>query len=573
MKKYYILFLTVITFIFTNKILAQDIFLDAMQGELNRSKANLTMPGSDKPYYIAYHASDVRKAEFEASFGGLLTSRNNRARACAAEIKTGDYHFDNTNISGVSLYSFGRQYALPIEDNDYEIRYELWLITDKAYKTALDEFGQKKAALQNKNYNDKIDDFSKGNPVKKLDEKNGYDINSKEFEEKAVEYSKIFKNYPAIYQSSVSINCVKGNRYFLNTEVTIIRKAVNSYDIEVGATAIDRKGNNISNSTAFYAKDIKDIKDDKSVIEAINKMAKELEDLSRAPIADDYNGPVLFTNEASANYFSQMFAKTLSGRPAPFVITGSIAQASPLIRKTGRKVFPEFISIYDDPNTAEYKDIKLLGSYKTDEEGVDAEKVQIVENGILKNLLMCRKPGAKADKSNGHGRSEAGRKADARPGNIFITSSQNKSYDDLKKELLNMCKEQDLEYGIIIKKISDPAVFYKLINGAAGAMQASRNNDISITAPVLAYKVYVKDGKEELVRGFTFPSPTIKMFSDIVSASNDYYVFNHKERGNSGEIPVSIIAPSILMEDCELNAEKDQNKKPLLMKHPYFSRK
>jgi hypothetical protein len=214
-----------------------------------------------------------------------------------------------------------------------------------------------------------------------------------------------------------------------------------------------------------------------------------------------------------------------------------------------------------------------MGNYKIDDEGVPAQKVSIIENGVLKNLLMCRKPGAKVTKSNGHGRKLLNRKIDARPGNVFVTSKQTKSYDELKADLLKMCKENDLEYGLIIKKMSDVSVFYDNVESFSSLIPTGKNAELFVSYPIAVYKAFVKDGREELVRGYNFANLSLKTLKDIVAVGNDDYVYNFENKGASGDMPTSFIAPSVIFDDVEMNAEKDQNKRPYIMKHPYFSGK
>jgi predicted Zn-dependent protease len=303
-------------------------------------------------------------------------------------------------------------------------------------------------------------------------------------------------------------------------------------------------------------------------------MAKSLVSLLNSPECEDYIGPVLITNDASPNFFSQVLSKSLSGRPSPFSQSTSLSSSyssSQLLRKIGKKIMPEYLSVFDDSYAERFSNQILFGHYKYDDEGVKASKVQIVENGILKELLMCRKPNNKISKSNGHGRHDLFHKSDARPSNVFITSTQNIGYLDLKNKLVKICKEQGLEYGIIIKKISDIGVFSQFVESFSSSLPSSRSNEISVSLPIFVYRVFTKDGREELIRGLNFSNINLKTLDDIVSASNDSYVYNLNQKGNTGDLPTSFIAPSVLIEEMELVCEKEQNKKPPILKHPYFS--
>ena len=556
--------------IFSNLAFSQDVILDALKSESDRAINKLEIQGSEKPYHICYTVYDTRKVDIEAAYGGITRSRNRLGRNGMVDVRVGDYSMDNTNYSNSFLAIRNGSFQLPINDDPFAIKYELWLVTDAQFKTSIDEFSQKKAGIQNRTFSEKVDDFSKEKSVSVIEDKNNYDIDVRRLEDKAVRYSAVFKNYPHIQTSSVVIDCEKGNEYFVNSEGTKIRKPINRFKIEVVATAIDKKGNRYSDYIVFFAASQEELPADIDADKAINQLAKNLQTLLAAPLADDYVGPVLFKSEASANFFSQVLSKSLSGKPA-ILTPGSIA--SQFIRKLGRKILPDFISIYDDPTVEEYNGTKLLGNYKIDDEGVPAQKVSIIENGVLKNLLMCRKPTAKVLQSNGHGRKGLNKRIDARPGNVFITAAQTKSYDELKKDLIKMCKDMDLEYGLIVKKMSDVAVFYNNVANFSSLLPTGKNTELFVSYPLEVYKVFVKDGKEELVRGYNFANLNLKILKDIVAVGSDDSVYNFENKGASGDLRTSFIAPSVILDDVEMNAEKDQNKRPFIMKHPIFSNK
>jgi hypothetical protein len=94
---------------------------------------------------------------------------------------------------------------------------------------------------------------------------------------------------------------------------------------------------------------------------------------------------------------------------------------------------------------------------------------------------MSRRPGKDMPQSNGHGRSGVPGRETAQIGNLFIQSSEGKSYQDLKQQLIKMCQEENLRYGILVKSL--------VSDGRS-----------PIGMPVLTYKVYVADGREELIR-------------------------------------------------------------------------
>ena len=118
--------------------------MQAMHAELARSVGELRMDEMDKPYFIAYTVRDTERLGAAASFGALLPSSEGRSRRLSVEVRVGDASFDNTNFRSMAAFSsgIGGGRALPLKDNVVEIRRQIWLATDAAYKQALQQLGR-----------------------------------------------------------------------------------------------------------------------------------------------------------------------------------------------------------------------------------------------------------------------------------------------------------------------------------------------------------------------------------------------------------------------------------------------
>jgi predicted Zn-dependent protease len=283
-------------------------------------------------------------------------------------------------------------------------------------------------------------------------------------------------------------------------------------------------------------------------------MASELTALEQAPaLNENYLGPALFTGQAAAEMFSQLLAPELcSQRPS---IGSQQEDSSSLFNRINRRVLPPFLSVFDDPTQQKFAEQSLLGAFPVDDQGVMARKVSLVEEGILKNLLMSRRPRKNALQSTGHGRSSFVGGASTAIGNLFIQPKEGKSYEELKQELIRTCRLQTLPYGVIIKTLSN------------------RGGGKNLSDPVLAYRVWVEDGREELIRGLNPGELTLKDLRQIQAVGNDHYVYNQIE-GTSrqgGGIATSIVAPSVLIEELELRKPTGTQLKPLMLTHPFFN--
>jgi predicted Zn-dependent protease len=284
-------------------------------------------------------------------------------------------------------------------------------------------------------------------------------------------------------------------------------------------------------------------------------MGSDLTALRSAPVLDaDYSGPVLFTGQASAEMFARVLVPNLSGQRLP-LSDQQQAQTirSELLDRMNRPVLPRFLSVFDDPTTQRVGNQELLGHYQVDDQGVPARRVSLIEQGVLKNFLMSRRPAKDMPQSNGHGRSGIPGREIAQIGNLFIQSSDGRSYNDLKQQLIKMCQEENLQYGILIKS---------LIGDGRSA----------IGSPVLTYKVYVADGREELIRGAFAQGIPIRSLRQIEAVGNDAFVVNRLAGSTELPTPTSIVAPSVLLEEVELKRPTGTQQKPALLTHPYFTK-
>ncbi|MFN7931164.1 MAG: metallopeptidase TldD-related protein [Blastocatellia bacterium] len=518
-----------------------DVVMKAMQDELQRSITKLVIPGQAKPYFIEYEVIDAQMLNATANFGGVLVSQRNHARIFTVDVRVGGYDFDNEPQ--------GYPMSVAIEDDYNALRHEMWLATDAAYRGAVEQIARKRAFLKNRIEDEKIPDFSQEEATTLILPKQTLNIDQKQWETYIRDLSLLFRQFPVIKQSSVNFQAQLVHRYLLNSEGTRIRRPMIMLSVEAAAAAQTADGMWVNLATPFYATSLEQLPSMAEATKAIKQMADQLTKLQAAPVLNEnYLGPVLFTGSASAELFSQLLAPEFCSYRPPVGMQGE--DRSELANRLNRRVLPFHVSVYDDPTQEKFGDKALLGSYKVDDQGVAARKISLVEQGVLKNLLLSRRPRKNMLKSNGHGRAGLNGGATTEIGNLFIQSSDGKSVEQLKQELIKMCKALDMPYGLIVK------------GGGLGD-------------PSLTYKVYVEDGHEELIRGASIGELTVKQLkAQIIAVGNDSYVLNRASGGGygGGGASTSIIAPSVLLEELELKKPTGAQQKPMLLTHPYFDK-
>jgi predicted Zn-dependent protease len=304
-------------------------------------------------------------------------------------------------------------------------------------------------------------------------------------------------------------------------------------------------------SIPFHARSFDDLPTPAAFAESIRQLAANLTAARTAPVLEmNYSGPVLLTGQPSAEMFARVLAPNLFGQRAPLGARGS-AYVSDLVDRMKRPVLPSYLSVVDDPTQTKAGATPLIGHYEVDDQGVPAKRVALIEDGLLNDMLMSRRPGKDRLNSNGHGRSGYPGRETTQIGNLVVSSKQGKSYEELKKQLISLAKEEKLQYAIIIKGVN--------VSGGG-----------PIGAPVLVYKVYISDGREELIRGASSGSLSVSSLRHIQAAGKEVYVANRLMGVQGAETPVSVIAPPILLEEMELSRPSGAQQKPVLLTHPYF---
>jgi predicted Zn-dependent protease len=530
-----------------------------MSDELHRSVSELQFKDLEKPYFIQYIVVDQERYHTSATFGALNDSDIGRARYVQAQVRVGDYDFDNSEFvtgGGFQAPPAAGVTSQAVIDNDYDsIRHSLWLVTDAAYKQSVEQLARKRAFVQNKTRGDQIPDFSKEQPVTALGGRLKFDVDKDRWEKQVREWSAIFKDFPQIEESAVVLEAQLTHRYLVNSEGTQTLQPLMlvSLQVEAGTEATD--GMRLRHAVPLNVGSFDQLPPTQEITKLIRQMATDLTALRSAPVLDaDYSGPVLFTGQASAEMFARVLVPNLSGQRLPLSDQqqGQTTR-SELLDRMNRPVLPRFLSVFDDPTTRQVGSQQLLGHYQIDDQGVPARRVSLIEQGVLKSFLMSRRPGKDMPQSNGHGRSGVPGRETAQIGNLFIQSSEGKSYEDLKQQLVKMCQEENLQYGILIK-----------------ALVGDGRSPVGM--PVLTYKVYVADGREELIRGAFAQGIPIRSLRQIEAVGDDAFVVNRLAGSSELPTPTTIVAPSVLLEEVELKRPTGTQQKPALLTHPYFNK-
>jgi predicted Zn-dependent protease len=545
-----------------------DPILRAMHDEIERSRT-LTVPNLEKPYFIQYLLDDSDSFDVAATLGGLTSRRSDRFRNLDANVRVGDYKFDNTNYVG-SDYTFGSRYDLerfPLEDAYPVLRRYLWLATDTAYKSAIEAISRKRAALRNLTVNDQLNDFAKAEPVHLIHDFSKLTIDEDAWTNRVRALSAVFDNYPEIEASEVELNSDEGGYYLVNSEGTEIKVPDRTTYLRARATARAADGMTVRDALLFQTQDPARLPGQAELTQAVQTLAQNVVALAHAPEGEDYSGPVLFEGVAGPQVFAEVLGENLALTRRPVTDGGRNARfdTSELDGRIGARVLPESFEVVDDPTQKEWRGRPLFGSFEVDREGVVPKPLHLIEKGILKGYLLTRQPVRGFDGSNGRARMPGAYGADAAGiSNLFVNTTETSSVAELHKKLLELIAARGKPYGLIVRKMDFPSSASieearRLLSGA----QSGGSRPVSI--PILVYRLY-PDGHEQLVRGLRFRGFNSRSLKDIMAAGNDLTTFEFLDNaapyaltGGAGYVAnATVVAPSVLIDDLELHPIEDE---------------
>lgn len=532
---------------------APDLLMSTMKAELTRATAALAK-SDPAPYYLSYTVYDQSLIILAGSYGSLLTDTSMHRREADVTMRIGSPALDNTH--GQSRPSGMVSGSLPFGDDTNAIARTLWELTDRAYKRSSPAFlNVKTNTAVRAEEEDKSPDFSKESPVTHTSE----EIKLPDFDRPAWEaeirrLSAVFRKYPNVYYANVVLQIQNAKEEKVTSEGTALATPSVSSRLVMEAQTRADDGMDLLRVETFQAPSAKGLPDEKELTAKAEKMAVDLDALRKAPVAEPYAGPALLSGRAAAVFFHEVLGHRLEGHRQRDEDEGQT-----FTKKVGEEVLPKFLSIVDDPTKKEINGIKLAGTYEYDNEGIPAQRVEVITDGVLKNFLLSRMPIKGFDHSNGHGRNQPGLMPTGRQGNLIVTSSQTVPDKDMRQKLIDEVKKQNKPYGL----------YFDDIQGGFTLTTRSLPQAFQVL-PVIVYKVYADGRPDELVRGVDIVGTPLAALTRIVTTGDQEHVFNGVCGAESGQVPVSAVAPSMLFSEMEVQKRAHEHDRPPILPPPGF---
>ncbi len=556
----------------------QHPILQAMQDEMTRAMNGLRLPNEPPPYYIAYLITESAGESIAATLGSPTGEFAGRMRQLGVEVRVGDYNVDSSRFQALDrdpgmMSMYGRfSMSLPLDDDYALMRREMWLATDGAYKRAVQALAKKKAAAQNRAADpDPIPDFSRETPAETILPAAPPSSKLHAWLEDVKKISGVFLKYPDVDSSDVSISQAQGIRYFLNSEGFKVVEPVRTASIRInaGVQAID--GTPLRDSTELISPTVEELPSPADLLARAEAMASSLTALRVAKVGEEFTGPVLVEGEASPALMSTTLVPLFLSLRAPEIESVGGGQprfpSPPFLNRIGARVLPESFSASDTPSVQRFGNAVVMGSYTVDDDGVGAQDVALVKDGRLLTLLTGRTPQKNLLRSNGHGRT-----GNSQAGVFQMESSKAVPASELKPKYLELLKQQSRPFGYIIRAVGRGGLMPGSGRGGAGGAQLGPQiQDVVKVLP---------DGTEQPVRGLVFANVQYTTFKNILEASRERTLYSTRVNAFSSGIPtlpggasttqavISLIVPSVIFEEVEIQVEKGPAPKPPIVPSP-----
>ncbi len=519
--------------------------------ELERNFRTLKEKAEPAPYFLSYQVTDEETVGMNASWGAITARAENRRRTLDVSIRVGSRELDNYHVLEGDRPRFAAATPLPAENQPQALAQAAWRETDRAWRAAAARYLKLKSALQVKSGGSPVAEFSIEQPARAVRPAPRAKWNPEEWAARLRRISGEVGTAPGILDADIVLLYSRVVNTLVTSEGTSVEHGRNFARFHVTLRGKTYDGQDLVTSDSFEAEEPSGLPKDDVLIATVKRCSAQLTQLLRAQPADPFVGPAILSERAAGVFFHEIFGHRVEGHRLRDETEGQTFSAS-----IGKPVLPEFLSVTFDPTRRSQDKTSLFGWYDFDSEGIPARPVPVVQQGVLKTFLMSRTPAPGFAQSNGHGRTQSGMEVVARQSNLLVESSKQVPAARLREMLIEEVRRQNKPYGLYFEQVT-------------GGYTTTRRAGLQAftVVPLVVYRIY-PDGKQELVRGADIVGTPLSSFSKIVATSDTLGVFNGYCGAESGSVPVSAVAPALLVSEIEIQRKPESRDLPPAISRP-----
>lgn len=527
-----------------------------LKTELRRSLAHLRK-GRPRAYYLSYLFRNQRVETIAGRLGAVAEHRAVANKQAFCDMRVGSYRYDNVGGGGLSDNSERDEsvdyMSLPSEMENDAFRYALWRLTDARYREAVEQYYERKSLEVH--YVDamrKLPSRTKRRGIR--------DFKPVRFEELDIDYWKhlirragaLVKRHPQIKNSWFEFSAIHRQHVFVDSEGAMQLQESAIFEMRAHVWLLTRKGDAISQELNLTEGDIKNLPNEKEFLKRIGEKIKLLIALDKARRLNSYSGPVLLSPDAAGLFFHEVVGHRLEGSRLL-----SPEEGSTFADLRGKRVAPEYIDIIDDPTQELFQGRRLLGHFRYDDEGSRSARAVLVEKGVLKNFLTTSAPIPGQKELNGHARNQSHERPISRMGNLIIHNRSPVPFPLMWDLFLEEIRRQKRPFGIYIKET------------LGGETDTSSYDFQAFKGEIMNVVQVFPDGRQRPIRGVDFVGTPLTALDSVMCLGDDPALVNSYCGAESGMIPVSTIAPSMLMRTLELQARDTERYTQYALPLPY----
>ena len=508
----------------------------------------MKLAGFPRPYYCAFLLRDIEWFNTWASSGSIYRRRADHTRNVNCDLRVGSYRYDQVSQGGLrdndeELESVNHC-KVPIDDNWHAgLRLALWRLSEAKFREALADYTSKESArVSTVDTNRRFASFRKCPPFKHIT----YCRRERTDEEHWVRFckqaSKWLSTLGGLTSNWVEFDMMQMSKVFVNTENRVIVQHQRLFCLNAGMRILTKEGLNLEEDLVINCSTPQELPSFAVLKKEMHKKHAQLLELSRARKIHSFSGPVLLYPKPAGLLFHEAMGHRFEGSRLL-----SSGEGSTFRDQVGKRILNISLDIYDNPRLKRFLGTNCIGAYDFDDEGTAASKALLVEKGFLKGFLNTRAQiPAEGNVPNGHARSSKHQRPISRMGVFVVESKEGESLETLRELLLREIKRQKKPFGMIVYATSggetDTAVFdFQAFSG-------------EIECATLLYA----DGHEVPIRGVNFVGTPLQALNNVVAVSKDLEIDNHYCGAESGMIPVTTIAPAVLLSNLELQAKEEE---------------
>jgi TldD protein len=528
-----------------DQVSISDPILAAMSTELNRSREGLRVPGSPRPYHLAYTLRRRRELLLEAAYGALLRRRNREQGTLSVDVRVGSHEFDNVLDGGLDGDAHERESAewliAPDDLDPMALRCALWKLTQIRFDEALEDYYDHRKALVSEFLRDEVQSFTREQTVRHIEPLDESELPIERWASELRELSRLFLQHPEVHDPALTIRGERLHRWLVDSDGTQVRTSELWLEFEVRGWILTEDGVYVEASRRCPGRRVDELPDAASMRVLLDDVLAELRELRDSESPGSFIGPALLSGQAASTVFHEALGHRLEGNR--LVARGETRTFAQML---GERVLPVGVHVYDDPTVERAAGRSLWGSYRVDDEGVPAQRAELVRDGVLVGFLRNRSPlpgKSPQQRSNGHGRTDGVERPMARMGNLIVEGAPegSKTRAELEAELVALARAQGRRYAALIHSIQ------------AGETSTD-SYDFQVFKGELSHieLLDVETGARRRVRDLELIGTPLSALQRIVGFGGESGVDHGHCYAESGSVPVGGVSPAILLSEVEL---------------------